>query len=455
MRSTEQPFSVDLGWSRATVTSDAPQTMEILARIQSIHSLSIVERHPWSNSEEIVNTGEKLFRDTVTAKTFAVRARRSGSQRSRIEFSSNLVERELGTRLLDASSGVDLSNPQATVHIDISPGVADYYTDSQPGPGGLPLGVEGRGLALVSGGFDSAVAAWLMLRRGVALDYLFFNLGGQAHRLGVLKVMEVIASQWSYGSQPKLIEVDFRPTVVAIQERVTRRYWQVVLKRLMLQAAEKVADARKFPVLVTGEAVGQVSSQTIHNLRAIDHQLEVPVLRPLTTYNKDEIVTLSRKIGTFDLSSKVGEYCAILPDRPATRAAVPVVAEETGKIPSTVIDDALDKRKIYKLRQLDPSQLTSGLEIDHQPPGAIVIDLRTRREFDRWHLDGAVHLHFDQALEAFTTFASNQSYLCYCDLSLKSAHLAELMQNHGMDAHFIRMSTVRSLARSTAKAAVG
>lgn len=456
MRTTGEPFTIDPGWSRTTVTTDHPRAPRILARVPGIHSLSVVDRHPWRDLDDLVDLGGKLFVGEVTDRKFAVRARRSGSRRSEIEFSSGDVENRLGARLLEASAGVDLDDPEITVRVDVSPEYADFYTRTIPGPGGLPLGVEGRGLALVSGGFDSAVAAWLMLRRGVRLDYLFFNLGGKAHRLGVLKVMQVIAEKWSYGTRPRLMEVDFQPVVAAIQDAVTPRYWQVVLKRLMLEAASTVADDFGRPVLVTGEAVGQVSSQTIQNLRAIEEGVDRPVLRPLTTYNKDEIIGLSRQIGTFELSAKVGEYCDILPDRPATRSAVEKVREETANVDRAVLEQALESPTIYRLRDLDDADLSTGLEVEEAPDEAMMIDLRARAEFDRWHPDGAVHLEFDDALQAYPSFDRAQTYITYCDLSLKSAHLAELMQGHGLDARYMRMSTVRRLvSQDERKAATG
>ncbi len=453
LRTTGRPFVVDAGWSRTTVTTDDPGAVEILARVHAIHSLSVVDRHPWSKLEDIVEVGADLFVSRVRDRKFAVRARRSGSRRSQIAFSSGELETRLGARLLDASAGVDLDNPEVTVRVDVSPDHADFYTHTDNGPGGLPLGVEGRGLALVSGGFDSAVAAWLMLRRGVALDYLFFNLGGQAHRLGVLKVMQVIAENWSYGTRPRLMEVDFQPVVSAIQAAVTPRYWQVVLKRLMFEAAEEIAERHRLPVLVTGEAVGQVSSQTIDNLRAIEEGIDRPVLRPLVTYNKDEIVTLARRIGTFNLSARVGEYCAILPDRPATRSTVEKVSEEAARVDHLIVERSMAEPIIYRLRDLDLSTLTIGLETETLPADAVLIDLRPRADFDRWHPDGAVHLEFGQAIKAYPSFAPEATYVTYCDLSLKSAHLAEVMQEQGLTAYYLRMSALRELARNEKKAA--
>ena len=163
-----------------------------------------------------------------------MRARRSGD-RSKVPLRSKDVEIDLGTALLAHARKVDLDHPEVTASVEIQPREAYFFRDRVRGPYGLPLGTESRALSLVSGGFDSAVASWMMLRRGVGLDYVFFNLGGTAHELGALRVMKVIAAQWSHGDRPRLHSIDFRPVVLALQEAVTPRYWQVVLKRLMLR----------------------------------------------------------------------------------------------------------------------------------------------------------------------------------------------------------------------------
>ena len=144
-------------------------------------------------------TGVEFFGEAVRGRSFAVRASRRG-ERERIGFDSTRVESALGRALLDAGAGrVNLSEPEVTAHVELEPGSAHLFLDKVRGHGGLPIGVEGRAMALVSGGFDSAVASWLMLKRGVQLDYVFCNLGGAAHRLGVLKVMKALAERWSYG----------------------------------------------------------------------------------------------------------------------------------------------------------------------------------------------------------------------------------------------------------------
>jgi thiamine biosynthesis protein ThiI len=327
-------------------------------------------------------------------------------------------------------------------------GQAYFFGESLPGPAGLPVGSQNRALALVSGGFDSAVAAWQMLRRGVSLDYLFCNLGGATHRLGVLRVMKVVADQWSYGVRPRLHAVDFGAISRELQERCEPRYWQVILKRLMLRAAEAVARELRAHALVTGESVGQVSSQTLENLAAISDATALTVLRPLVGMNKDEIIAQARHVGTAPLSAVVDEYCALLPRKPATAARVEVVREQEARLDPALLAAAVSERELVDLRALDPDDTgLPELEIGEVPSGATVIDLRSRAEFRSWHFPEAVHLDFSHALEAFPSFERERSYVLYCEFGLKSAHLAELMRREGFRAYHFRGGT-RALRRS-------
>ena len=161
--------------------------------------------------------------------------------------------RELGAALGEHAR-VDLSNPEIEVHVEIRDERAVLYSTREPGAGGLPLGVEGRAVCLLSGGFDSAVAAWMMLRRGVPLDYLFCNLGGSEHERSALLVANLIARAWSYGTQPVIHVLDFRDVAAEIQRRAERAFWQVVLKRQMARAAEQIAVDAGASAIVSGES---------------------------------------------------------------------------------------------------------------------------------------------------------------------------------------------------------
>jgi thiamine biosynthesis protein ThiI len=422
---------------RLYVETESP-AVDPLHRVFGIQSFSPVERLPYRDLPELVTAGRSVFRDRVQGQRFAVRARRGGNV-ARIPFGSLDVERELGTALLPFAEKVDLSHPEATANVEVHPDEAFFFSDKLPGQGGLPIGAEGRGLALVSGGFDSAVASWLLLKRGVSLDYLFCNLGGRAHRDGVFRVMKVIADQWSYGYRPRLYEVDFSPVVDELRRHTEPRYWQVILKRQMIRAAARLGSYLRVSGIVTGEAVGQVSSQTLQNLAVISRCTDFPLLRPLLGFNKDEIIQLARDIGTYAFSSGVDEYCAILPRHPSTQASVHAILTEESKLDPALLPRLLDARTVLDLRA-EPV-LTQGiaeLEVDSVPPGSTVVDLRPRHAYAAWHVPGALHLEFTQALKSYRSFDKSRTYVLYCEVGQKSAHLAGLMAEAGFRAFHVQ-----------------
>jgi thiamine biosynthesis protein ThiI len=409
-----------------------------LARLFGVQSISLAERRPVTSLADIVRSGEELFREAVRGRRFAVRARRVGD-RSRVTTRPRDVDRELGTALLPVSAGVDLGRPEFTARLELTEHGTFFFSERIPAPGGLPLGVEGRAVALLSGGFDSAVAAWQLLRRGVALDYVFCNLGGQSHLLGVVRVAKVLADRWSYGDRPRLHAIDFTPVSEAIRAHAGTRYWQVVLKRMMLRAADGIAASNRAAAIVTGDALGQVSSQTLQNLAVVSRATELPILRPLVGSNKDEIIAAARHIGTFDLSKVVGEYCDMVPRKPATAATLEAIAESERRIDPAIIEATLASRATLDLRDLDVASLdVPDLVVDHLPEGATLIDLRPLADFRAGHHPRALHLEFAKAVAAFPRFDREQRYVLSCEFGLLSAHLAELMRREGFRVHHFR-----------------
>jgi thiamine biosynthesis protein ThiI len=436
------PYRLETTWSRYYLETPTTAALEVLPRVFGIQSVSLVERRPWTELEDITRTGVEIFGEGVGGKAFAVRATRRGG-REEIPFDSTAVEVALGAALLRHAPGakVNLREPEVTAHVELEPGWGHYFHDKVRGFGGLPVGVEGRALALVSGGFDSAVASWLMLKRGVQLDYLFCNLGGAAHRLGVLKVMKVVADLWSYGYRPRLFEVDLQPLIPELQEKNRPRNWQIVLKRLMLRAGESVARKTRNLGLITGEAMGQVSSQTLQNMAVISQAVSpsMPVLRPLVGFNKDEILMVARKMGVFDLSAAVGEYCDLMPTKPSTKASLfEVQRGEAGMTPGR-LEELVEARTVYDMRSLDETALgPSGLDTDSIPEGATVLDLRSKVAWQAWHYPGALQLDFQRGLETWRSFERERDYVLVCEVGLKSAHLAEVMRQEGYRSRYFR-----------------
>lgn len=434
------PGRLETEWSRFYLHTPRPaEAAEVLPRVFGMQSVSVVERRPWESLEDVVRAGVEVFAEGARGRSFGVVATRRGDK-GRIPFDSKRVEVELGRALQEAGAGrVDLGNPELAAHVELEPGTAYLFHDKARGRGGLPVGVEGRAVALVSGGFDSAVASWLLLKRGVELDYVFCNLGGTAHRLGVLKVMKVVAELWSYGSRPRLFEVDFQAVSDELRAKTSPIHWQVILKRLMVRAGERIALRRRRLGVVTGEAIGQVSSQTLQNLAVISEAAEeLPLLRPLLGFNKEEILAIAREIGMYELAATVGEYCALVSRRPATRADLGKVLREEAAMDPSVLDRAVDEARSWDLRALDPAALGDArLETDRIEPGATIVDLRSATAYKAWHYPGALHLDFQHALEAFPSFPRDRGYVLVCEVGLKSAHLAERMQEGGFAARHL------------------
>jgi thiamine biosynthesis protein ThiI len=201
-----------------------------------------------------------------------------------------------------------------------------------------------------------------------------------------------------------------------------------------------------------------VSSQTLANLAAITPATLLPVLRPVIGMNKDEILGIARAIGTYELSAVVGEYCALVPGRPATEAQLAAVLGEEARLDPTWLANAVSTRKVFQLRTLDLESVAlsaADLELDAIPEDAVVIDLRSRAAYQSWHWPGALWLEFAHAASAYTKFDPARSYLVYCEFGLKSAHLAELMRKSGLRAHHFRGGLRRLMTHAEARGISG
>jgi thiamine biosynthesis protein ThiI len=448
------PPKVEVSHDRlyAWLPAHTPLENHALARVFGVSSLSLVERHALTALPDIVRMGAGLFADAVRGRHFAVRARRVGRREARTTSASE-VERQLGTALLPHAAGVDLEDPDVTVRLELTEHATSFFTERAQGPGGLPLGVEGRAVALLSGGFDSAVAAWQIQKRGVECDYVFCNLGGAAHLREVLRVAVHLATRWSYGTRPRLFAIDFEPVAAALRAHTTTRYWQILLKRQMLRAAEAVAEEIGASAIITGDSVGQVSSQTLPNLAVVSRATPLAVLRPLVGFDKSEITDRARAIGTYELSESVGEYCALVPNKPATQARLDAVLEEEARLPEDPLRAALSARTSFDLRALSPAVFDDeGLAVEELPEGALLLDLRPIEQYRSAHHPSALHLDFASALAAWPSLDRARRYVLVCEYGLLSAQLADLMRRDGFRVHHFRGGH-RALWRAAERAA--
>jgi thiamine biosynthesis protein ThiI len=441
-------------WSRFDVETDDDRATPILARIFGVEGVIPATAFGWETLEDILDLGEELYKERVADKKFAVRARRVGS-RNNIPFISGDVNRQLGARLFEASAGVDLDHPEICVGLEVREKEVFFLGDELAGPGGLPMGTEGKALALMSGGFDSGVAAWMMQTRGLDLDFVFFNLGGPAHERGVREVTKELCELWSNGYEPKLHVVDFRAVVAEMKENVSGSYWQLLLKRLMMRAADLICDVagekhRRYPAMITGESMGQVSSQTLPNLAAIQESIPTPILRPLVGLNKNAIIDIARDIGTYEISAHVPEFCDLQGGHPVTNGTSKRLDREEKKISRSLLATLVEQRNIHKVFEMAPGEDLVDVETSQIPDGAVVLDLREPLADSAWVYPESVHLEFEKAIENVAFLPKEAPYVLCCEVGLKSAFLAERMRRMGFDAFSFR-GGVHALKRHAKK----
>jgi thiamine biosynthesis protein ThiI len=278
-----------------------------------------------------------------------------------------------------------------------------------------------------------------MIKRGIALDYVFCNLGGDAYERAVLQVAKVLADDWSFGTNPRLHVIDFAEPLRDLRENVKEGYWQLALKRLMYRAASQVALDSDAMAIITGEAVGQVSSQTLTNLRVLDPAASLPLFRPLLGFDKDEIIERARVIGTASLSEQVKEYCAITPGRPITASKMERLDAEEAKLDRSLLDAAVAARKVLDLRGITPADMVAPyLFTEDVPAGAHIIDCRPLAQYRAWHLKGAERRDEWELLRDFKKLDRNITYVLYCAHGIQTAYIAEKMQRTGYEAYSFR-----------------
>jgi tRNA uracil 4-sulfurtransferase len=265
--------------------------------------------------------------------SFRVSVRRADK---RFPLTSPQIEREVGGLIKEAKGWlVDLDHPALTIHIEMLPEYAFYFFGKEPGAGGLPTGTGGRLACLLSGGIDSPVAAFRMMRRGCSVLLIHFHSYPILSRASQEKVREIAALLTTYQHRARLILVPFGDLQQQVVLAVPPELRVVIYRRLMLRIAERLARKWHARALVTGEVVGQVASQTLENMTAIAEATALEILRPLVGMDKDEITAEARAIGTLPISNIPDQDCCTLftPRFPATRATRDQVTRAESALP--------------------------------------------------------------------------------------------------------------------------
>jgi tRNA uracil 4-sulfurtransferase len=255
-----------------------------------------------------------------SARTFRVSARRADK---RFPLTSPQIEREVGGRIKEATGWtVDLDDPELTIHVEALTDEAFYFFGKERGAGGLPVGTSGRVVCLLSGGIDSPVAAWRMMRRGCRVFFVHFHSYPILSRASQEKAGELVRILTEYQYDSRLFLVPFGEIQQRVVLAVAPPLRVVIYRRLMMRIAEAIAQRQRAQALVTGEVVGQVASQTLENMTSINSVVTMPVLRPLIGMDKEEITAEAQRLGTYPVSIIPDQDCCTLftPRHPATKA---------------------------------------------------------------------------------------------------------------------------------------
>lgn len=376
------------------------------------------------------------FLSQVKNKTFMVRCKRSGKH----SFSSMDIERYLGKCILEKANNtsVSISNPDIVVSLEIKSNRLFIVNEKYTGMGGYPIGCVGQVLTLISGGFDSCVASYDTIRRGMQTHFCFFNLGGHAHEVGVKQVAHYLWDKYSSSHKTAFISIPFEEIVAEILEKISNPYMGVVLKRMMIRAASQISDEMVLEGLVTGECISQVSSQTLHNLAVIDQVSTNLMIRPLLCVDKNEIIKRSQQIGISKLAESIPEYCAVISDKPTTAAKLDVIEMEERNFDFSVLENAIANRKMEGINRLSEKnnimdQVKSQKIPEHQQ---VIIDLRTVDEIEQkplvLHANEVICIPSYKVNQVFAELDMSKQYLLYCDKGAMSRlHVAHLQsQGH-------------------------
>ncbi len=401
---------------RFVVISD--QDLSVLVRVGGVQSISPAVFFEFSSKEDILKkVGE--YGSLVSGKTFAAKVRRIGKH----DFNSQELAREIGDSLYESSKGVDLTNPEVVVNLEVRDNEAYLFTEKIIGVGGLPIDSSQKVLCLFSGGMDSPVAAYQLMKRGCAVDFLFINMQGDKSLFEAAKVYNYLVGEYWYGHAPKFVHVDARAVVEKIIKDVPSSLRQVVLKVAFYQIASLIPG---YSAIATGEALSQKSSQTLHSLAVLDQFIDKLVLRPVIGMDKDEVMAAARKIGTYYSSQKVTEYCS-LSNGPVT--TVPKLED----IKANVVDVSSVTWSVTK------GQVIVDSVDEEEVTNAIVVDIRDFEVQEEDPLGGESYA-YPSILNQLEKFDSDKEYIITCTFGVKSDEVAFMLRKKGIKA--ISMSTI-------------
>ncbi len=407
-----------------------------LSRLPGIHSFLEVKEYPFESLNDLFEKIQVELMPRISGHTFAVRVRRRGSH----EFTSQQAERIIGGKFKAASgSTVNLDDPDVTVHIEIENNRAYVTGERMMGMGGFPVGSQGEVFSLISGGFDSGVSSHRVIRRGCRVNYLFFNMGGIAHELGVKQEAYFIWDRYASSHKVRFVTVPFEETVGQILERTHHGVRGVILKRMMMRVGEQICRRFHAEALVTGESLAQVSSQTLTNLNHIDRVTDTLIIRPCVTMDKQEIIDESREIGTIGFAENMPEYCGVISDHPNVCPKRSFVEEEEAKMDvEGLVLRATESAKAINIQEIpeDANRLQTEVQtVSELSLNDVVLDVRSPDDAEKSPVEAGDHavilMPFYRTAKDFASLDQTKTYALFCDQGVMSTMQARQLKELG------------------------
>ena len=330
---------------------DIDGIVDKLKDIFGIHAIVIAYSSEDVSEENIKNMSLDIMKE-VSGKTFKVVTNRSNKS---FPIKSMDMNNIIGGYILkNTSFKVDVHNPDVYLYVEIRRDAVYIYNEDIPGLGGYPVGTLGRGLLMLSGGIDSPVAGYQMIKRGVQMYYLYFESRPHTSLEARNKVIRLARKLEKYNSNGKLLVVNFTKIQETIYKNLDPSYLITIMRRMMYRIAERVAKRNNCLAIVNGESVGQVASQTLSSILAVNDVTNYPILRPLCSFDKLDIIAISKKIDTYEISIEPYEDCCtvFVPKHPVINPNLKHIYEEESKYDfSELLDEAVKSIEVVSLEE--------------------------------------------------------------------------------------------------------
>ena len=330
---------------------DIDGIVDKLKDIFGIHAIVIAYSSEDVSEENIKNMSLDIMKE-VSGKTFKVVTNRSNKAYPIKSMEMNNI---IGGHILkNTPFKVDVHNPDVYLYVEIRRDAVYIYNEDIPGLGGYPVGTLGRGLLMLSGGIDSPVAGYQMIKRGVQMYYLYFESRPHTSLEARNKVIRLARKLEKYNSNGKLLVVNFTKIQETIYKNLDPSYLITIMRRMMYRIAERVAKRNNCLAIVNGESVGQVASQTLSSILAVNDVTNYPILRPLCSFDKLDIIAISKKIDTYEISIEPYEDCCtvFVPKHPVINPNLKHIYEEESKYDfSELLDEAVKSIEVVSLEE--------------------------------------------------------------------------------------------------------